>query len=403
MKTTIILGGGHEQEKIYKIAKENQFKIIGVDKKANFFCKKYCNFVINESIKNPKEIFSKIKEIKKTFNRLKIIGVLSISSDIPYTVAYLSKKFNLPSIKISSAITASNKILMKKKFVLHNIPTANFFVFKDFKSFFTKYKKLKKKYILKPSNSRGSRGIFVIKKNININLLKKNFLIAVNESSEKKVILEEYLDGPQLSAEGIFINKKFFNIGLSDRNYETTKKYLPNIIEDGGTTPSAFTNFFSKEIEDIMSKSGKALGISFGTLKGDIVFHENKIKIIEIAARISGGYFATDTIPLVYNYDLVKNYFLLSIGKKPQNLKKISIKKFVTQRFFFPKPGVIKKIKKKKIKNIHKLKIYLKQGDRQNKISNHTQRAGMVICYGKTYEESIINAENAIKKIKFYY
>ena len=56
-------------------------------------------------------------------------------------------------------------------------------------------------------------------------------------------------------------------------------------------------------IDHLINKACDALNINQGTIKGDLVIFKNKPYIIEVAARISGGYMATHSIPLIYNFN----------------------------------------------------------------------------------------------------
>ena len=49
--------------------------------------------------------------------------------------------------------------------------------------------------------------------------------------SNKKIILEEYLKGQQLSTESIISNYNVKTVGISDRNYEFLKRFEPNIMK----------------------------------------------------------------------------------------------------------------------------------------------------------------------------
>ena len=94
---------------------------------------------------------------------------------------------------------------------------------------------------------------------------KKNYLLA-----------EEYIDGPQLSTEGIVFNGKYIHLCSFDRNYEFVKNYKPFIIENGGSTPSLIAKKNYKKINNILSKVVKKLKLKNGTLKGDLIIHKTK-------------------------------------------------------------------------------------------------------------------------------
>jgi predicted ATP-grasp superfamily ATP-dependent carboligase len=224
-------------------------------------------------------------------------------------------------------------------------------------------------------------------------------------SSEKKIICENYIKGDQISTEGIFINRKYYGLAFSDRNYDKINFTKPNIVENGGTVPSKYSGEYLKNINKVMRQASKSLGINFGTIKGDIIINDKKIYIVELAARLSGGYFASHTIPMAYGINIVKISLLCALNKKIS--KKLIYPKFFkyhSQRYIFSINGKVKNIKFDKAilkkKYLKEFKIFIKKNQYLKKITSHPDRRGMTICSGKDHKNSINNSNNIIKNIK---
>jgi len=400
----IILGASFEQEEIYKEALNLNLSIISIDKNKNALCKKYSDFFLVESTLNPEKIIKKIETLNLE-NLYTLKGVVTLGTDIPFSVSKIASHFKLKSISNRSAKFASNKILMKKRFKKFKVPTANFYSFSKFDSFYKLIKKSKKNFIIKPSNNKGARGVVIINQNLGKKKLGNLFKKSKKLSTENKVICENYLIGDQISAEGIFINKKYYGVALSDRNYDKLNFTKPNIVENGGSIPSKYTRKFKEKINKVMHQAAKSLDINFGTIKGDIIINQGKVYIVELAARLSGGYFASYTIPMTYGINIVKASLLCSLNKKISP-KLISPKyiKHHCQRYIFTKSGKVRNIKfDKKIlkkKYLKTLKIFIKKNQYLKKITSHPDRRGMIICSGKNYKNSILKTNNIIKKIK---
>ena len=98
---------------------------------------------------------------------------------------------------------------------------------------------------------------------------------SLNFSKSGWCVLEEWLSGPQLSAELLVFKGKSFLCGLADRNYSSIDRTAPFIIENGGETPSIFSsNKNQKEIELISDKVIANLQMSNGSIKFDLVHHK---------------------------------------------------------------------------------------------------------------------------------
>ncbi len=89
--------------------------------------------------------------------------------------------------------------------------------------------------VIKPVDSRGSRGVQRVAQ---VKNLTKAFILARSLSPTQRVMVEEYLDGPQVSTESVVIGGVCHTPGFSDRNYEYLDTYAPFFIENGGDLPS---------------------------------------------------------------------------------------------------------------------------------------------------------------------
>ena len=63
------------------------------------------------------------------------------------------------------------------------------------------------------------------------------------------------------------------------------------MIEDGGSMPAKITDLEKENIDLELVKAAAALKLKNGTIKGDIVIDKNnKVFVIEVATRLSGGF-----------------------------------------------------------------------------------------------------------------
>jgi len=128
-------------------------------------------------------------------------------------------------------------------------------------------------------------------------------------------------------------------------------------------------------------------------------------KVIEIAPRLSGGWFCTDQIPLSTGVELVGNAFKIALGLKVDPEDIIPRKRHgVAIRYFFPEFGKIKSIEGveqfEKISWVHQLKFFVEPGDTIDSISDHTKRGGFVITTGETRAIAVERAESVVREIK---
>ena len=160
----------------------------------------------------------------------------------------------------------------------------------------------------------GARGVLLIDKNTE---LEWAFSEAKKYGSTGKIILEEFVNGLQLSTESFLRNGKVFTPAISERNYEFLERFFPYFIENGGTIPANLTSNMKNKIDKLISDGAMALGVKEGIVKGDIVIKSDGTPmIIELALRLSGGWLSSqDTYATGVNLvDIVISHALEKIS-----------------------------------------------------------------------------------------
>lgn len=399
-KCLIIIGAGQEQIRAYEIAKEMELFVIGTDANPNAPALDYADVSL---ICSTRDVLGTINEIKKIQNQYAIKGVMTIGNDAATTVAAVANLLDLPTIPVQSAEFATNKMLMKEKFVEHSVPTPSYKIIKNRLDFLKEVENGIFPLIIKPSDGRGSRGVLYLDKTVDFDWA---FNYAMDHSENKILLLEKFIIGDQLSVEGLFINGKYKAVAFADRNYSNLNDTKPFIIEDGGIIPTYHNGEILQKVSNCIEKAALSLGINRGPVKADIVLDGKNPMIIEIAARLSGNYLASHHLRWSLGVDIVKAVIKYSIGQNvdPEELAP-KFKKYLSARYFFPAEGEIKNIigvrKVNSLTHVKKLDIYRKIGDYQPNIESNIDRAGIVRCIGNTMEETTKFVEDAVRMIKF--
>lgn len=331
-----------------------------------------------------------------------IDGVTSVATDAPMTVAAIASNLGLPSIGRISAAYVSNKLSMKERFIEAGVPTAPGYHVLSAAQLREAIEGLGDLVVVKPADSRGARGVSLVRADDDCEL---RFEEALTESPTGAVVAERFLDGPQFSTESVVHEGRIRTVGISTRNYERLPQTYPFPVEDGGDLPAQLSDAVVDEIDAVLLAAASALGISSGTVKGDLVVHEGKVFIIELAGRLSGGYFATHEIPLSTGVDYLAAAFRLALGTELEwEALNPSRNVPVAQRYFFPNAGKIESIIIPDWISAHPdVKLFVMRaqvGDAVAKIRNHPARAGLVITTGHSRGEAIELAERVVREVE---
>jgi biotin carboxylase len=252
--------------------------------------------------------------------------------------------------------------------------------------------------VIKPVDSRGSRGVQRVAQ---VEDMTKAYALARSHSPTQRVMVEEYLDGPQVSTESIVIDGQCHTPGFSDRNYEYLETYAPFFIENGGDLPSHLPADIQTKVKDVVARAAAALGVTTGTVKGDIVVHNGEPYVIELAARLSGGFFCTREIPLNTGVDFIGCAIKVALGEpvSPEELEP-SISTAVIQRYAFPVPGCVVSVTgaedAMKVSGIVEVVVTARPGDVIPPAGDKRPSAAMVLATGPSRESALAAANDAL-------
>jgi biotin carboxylase len=398
LKKLLLLGAGIEQKIIIEYAHELNFEVIAIDSNSDAPGLKISDISIIEDITN----VEKICEIAQKYS---VNGIMTHAVEIPHIVSRVAQKMNLPGLSPEIADIATNKKMRIECFQKNKIPSPKFVYGSSVEEILEKITNFDFPLVMKPIDNAGSRGVIKIEK---IDDISKIYDECTSFSKTKTVLIEEFLSGPQISTESIIINNKIITTGFADRNYDMNKKFSPYFIENGHTIPSILSSKEKNEVIKVVENSIKAIGINFGVAKGDIIIDNGYPKVLEMAARTSGGRFASDMVPLSNGVNILKPLIQMSLGENvDMDFLKPKFSKAAVQRFFFPPIGKLKSVngieESMKIPGVYDIFINpnIKINDELKPITNHAERIGHVITSDDKIEKAITIAENVINKVRF--
>jgi len=330
-----------------------------------------------------------------------IDGVMCLATDVPLTVAAVAADLGLPGIPVEVAARAMNKLAMKQKFAADGVAVPWFSTVESADHLQHLAGEHGLPLVLKPVDSRGGRGVQRLTPEVD---LATAYERAVFHSPGGRVMVERYLPGPQISTESIVLDGICHTPGFADRNYEFIDRYAPHFIENGGTMPSFLPIDVREAVRALVQKAAASLGVTRGVVKGDIVVSDGKPYVIELAARLSGGWFCTHEIPFNVGVDLVLAMIRLSLGLSvDEDALQPQFEQGVALRLIFPEPGRVISIEgehaARALPGIAMVRLTVNPGDIVRLPTDSNAAAGLVIAVADNREEAILRAEKAVKAI----
>lgn len=378
-------------------AREMGLRVVLTDGSEDCPGRAHANVFCSASTYDPDGTIAALKSTGETLD-----GVICIATDVPLTVATVAEAFGLPGIGVDSARAAADKLEMKNRLARGGVKVPRFWPIGSDRELDDLRMRSDVPLILKPVDSRGARGVIRLLPNIDSAWA---FGEAHKHSPTGRVMAEAFLVGPQLSTESLVVDGRVFTVGIADRNYERIERFAPFMVEDGGDTPADLDPATHRDVLSLIERSAAALGIQNGVVKGDVVLHGGAPHVIEVAARLSGGYFCTHQIPLATGVDLVGAAILVAIGQEPPaEVLRPSRSTYVAQRFVFPSPGRVVRISGIEdvvaSSGVELCEVRVGIGDRIAAVESHPMRAGLVITTGASRQEARARAEGAVEALR---
>lgn len=242
-----------------------------------------------------------------------IDGIMTLGSELSQkTVSFICDSMGLAGYSRKHSDIILNKYSLRNFLAENNIVQPGFSKAKSLTEAIDAYNLLGGKCIMKPLESSGSRGVFLVESK---NDIITNFKSCLNMSiGEKGIVMEEYLVGEEVGGDCIVSGGKI-------RFFQMTNKYKNDFfVPTGHTLPSKKPEFVQKSVKKTIQKAVKSLDINRGPLNFDFILSENGPILLELGARI-GGNCIPQIIELSTGFDTVTAIIRQSL-RMPENFKK---------------------------------------------------------------------------------
>jgi biotin carboxylase len=399
-KTLLIVSGGIEAADAAKRAKEMGHMVVVSDIDPNAPGFAFADSCLIADVYGAEETAAAAERYNRKIR--KIDGVLCVAADAPITAAKVAERLGLPGLPVHVAELACDKLAMKKCFRDAGVAVPWFQEVATPQELQRIAVERGRDLVIKPVDSRGSRGVQRVAQ---VQDLAKAFMLAQSYSPTQRVMVEQYLDGPQVSTESLVTGGQCFTPGFSDRNYEFLERYAPFFIENGGDLPSHLPQETQEKVRDLVARAASAMGVREGTVKGDIVVHDGEPYVIELAARLSGGFFCTREIPLNTGVDFIGAAIRIALGEKVAEAD-VTPKHFtpVIQRYVFPNPGTVRTVngaeEARRVAGVAELVITARPGDVIPPAGDKRPSGAMVLATGKNRDAALKAANDALGLIR---
>lgn len=327
MKKIMILGAGNAQIDAIRYCKNNGYEVYGCSYTNTDKGIPYLDHFVQIDIKDVDGIVEYVKNNK-------INALYSIGSDLAIpTVMEVCEMLNMPhfiSYETASICQTKNELraFLGNDFV-GNIPYTIAETVEQTRQY-TEFPAM-----MKPVDSQGQRGCYKVN---NIEDIKSFFDASRSFSKSGRVIIEKYIDGPEVSVNAYIQNGEIKFMLISDR--KVFENFPGGIIKEHILPSTAASDMGKKNIEDLVKRVLAKLSILNGPVYFQIKMDGDSPVLIEVTPRLDGCHMWN----LINHYcgvNLLETSFEHLLNNKQIDVQYLHKYKNLKLEFFCEKPGAV--------------------------------------------------------------
>ena len=326
-----------------------------------------------------------------------LAAVFTEGADVEVTVAEAARAAGLPGVDPQAARVVNDKAAFRRCCAAAGLPGPRFREVDAVKEARAAVRDIGLPVIIKALDNSGSRGATKV---VEPGAVDAAFEEAMRWTGSSTVLVEECLSGPEQSVETIVADGVHHRCNIVDRPFA----FDPYPIEIGHDNPTVLDAGRREEIYALVEASARAAGIDLGAAKADTMWTARGPVVLEMTARLSGGFHCQYTSPLAFGTNDIKAALDLALGK-PLDLADVTPRweRISICRSLFPLPGLIVGVdgvqRALEIPGVEHVLFRMAIGDEIPEYRTCVDRPGFVITCADTRAEAIAAMDAAVATI----
>jgi len=298
-KKLAIVGASFGQRSLYLKAKELGIETHCFAWDEGAVCKDLADYFYPISVLDKEQILTECKKIQ-------IDGITSVASDICVpTVCFVAEKMGLIGNRYEDSLIMCNKFSARKIYQKNGVSSPRFALAReniDLTDF-------RYPIIVKPIDRGSTIGVIKVEKEED---LKNAILRAQEDSFCKEAIIEEFINGFEVSVDAITYNGKHHILAIKERELA---KGVNCDVKIAGHCPTDLPSDIQDKIKNETKKALDAINFNYGASNTEFrITKDGEAFILEVNPRMPGSY--SDILMELYNgYDYLKGVIEIALRK----------------------------------------------------------------------------------------
>jgi biotin carboxylase len=329
--------------------------------------------------------------IERLVAALEIGGIISPGTDWPVGVAArVSERSGIPHpIEPATAALATNKLRQRERLEHAGVPQPRWWVVGGEGD----PPDVPGPVVVKAPDRQGQKGLTLVHGPAELpEAIERARSVARNGLA----LVEELVDGPEVTVVGFSVDGEFTALALTDR-----------VVADPPAFGVALAHVWPSAVPGTESVPGtcraalEALGVRDGPSYIQLRIGSDGPKVIEVAARLGGGHDA-ELVQAVTGVDLNGLAIDAAVGAEvasPQSAVRVG---GAVTKFLVAPPGVLERVDVPEgLEGVHQVRIYREPGYVFTPLRRGADRAGALLATGGSRDEALARANDAADRIRF--
>jgi biotin carboxylase len=328
--------------------------------------------------------------IERLAGALGIEGMIAPGTDWPVAVAArLAERLGLPHpISAATGVLATNKLRQRERLAEAGVPQPRSWVVGQEEG----VPEVSFPCVVKAPDRQGQKGLTLVEDAAQLDAA---VAIARGAARNGLALVEELVDGPEVTVVGFSVDGAFTALTVTDR-----------IVADPPAFGVALAHVWPSEVSetevsDTGARAVTALGIENGPSYTQLRIGPDGPMVIEVAARLGGGHDA-ELVEAVTGVDLNGLALDAALGLPlavPPLEQRVG---GAVTRFLVAPPGVLSAVEVPDgLEGVERVRVYREAGAVFAPLRRGADRAGAVLAIGDSREEAVSRAEGAVAAIRF--
>lgn len=322
-------------------------------------------------------------------------GIITLCTDwAQRSVSYACERLKLRAISYETAKLATDKLKSIQRFRDCGISHPHFVYFHRGDDIEPIKAQFSLPCIAKPIDSSGSRGVVMIHHE---HEWQECLDYAASYSKEGSVVIQDFMDGPEVSVEVIILKGEPRVLAITDK---TTTGY-PHFVETMHVQPTGLSEETAHMVRELAVDACRCLELNTGAAHVEIIVTKDGPKLVEVGARMGGDFISTHLVKLSTGINMTELVIREALGLEPtlsQAQQKSSAIIYLT-----PEDGIYQGIDNLEdvlsMPGVVEVHIEKQVGDELGKLSSSVDRLGHILVQAETREEVLVYAKEAKEKL----